>query len=207
MEDKPTKWSSEDIIALSFEIRKRAKPMIIGASKADKIEEKKVREFVERVREMGYIAVPMSADYELALKRAAKAGLVKYVPGASDFKIIAKDKLNSAQIAALEKIREFMKVYGSTGVQEVIERAVFSLLNMIAVYPVEDESKWTDKDGNVLPDVFLMPRGSTAIDLAFKVHTDLGENFIRAINGRTKRILGHDYEIQDGDVIKIIAKS
>ncbi len=100
-----------------------------------------------------------------------------------------------------------MKVYGSTGVQEVIERAVFSLLNMIAVYPVEDESKWTDKDGNVLPDVFLMPRGSTAIDLAFKVHTDLGENFIRAINGRTKRILGHDYEIQDGDVIKIIAKS
>ncbi len=205
--DKPTKWSSEDIIALSFEIRKRAKPMIIGANKADKIEEKKVREFVERVREMGYIAVPMSADYELALKRAAKAGLVKYVPGASDFEIIAKDKLNSAQIAALEKIREFMKVYGSTGVQEVIEKAVFSLLNMIAVYPVEDENKWTDKDGNVLPDVFLMPRGSTAIDLAYKVHTDLGENFIRAINGRTKRILGHDYELQDGDIIKIIAKS
>ncbi len=207
LEDKPTKWSSEDIIALSFEIRKRAKPMIIGANKADKIEEKKVRDFVERVREMGYIAIPMSADYELALKRAAKAGLVNYIPGASDFDIPAKNKLNSAQIAALEKIREFMKVYGSTGVQEVIERAVFSLLNMIAVYPVEDENKWTDKDGNVLPDVFLMPRGSTAIDLAYKVHTDLGENFIRAINGRTKRILGHDYELQDGDVIKIIAKS
>ncbi len=207
LDEKPTKWSSEDIISLSFEIRKRAKPMIIGANKADKVSEEQVRKFLEEAKKMGYTGVPMSADYELALKRASKAGFVKYVPGDSDFEIVKKDKLNSAQLGALEKIREFMKIYGSTGVQEVLEMAVFSLLNMIAVYPVEDENKWTDKDGNVLPDVFLMPKGSTALDLAYKVHTDLGENFIRAINGRTKRILGHDYELQDGDVIKIIAKS
>ncbi len=52
-----------------------------------------------------------------------------------------------------------------------------------------------------------MKRGSTAVDLAFKVHTDLGQNFIRAIDARTKRIVGHDHELNDCDVIKIVANA
>jgi len=75
------------------------------------------------------------------------------------------------------------------------------------VYPVEDETHWTDKKGNVLPDAFLVPRGSTARDVAFKVHTDLGNHFIRAINARTKMVVGHDHPVQDGDVLKIVAKA
>jgi (p)ppGpp synthase/HD superfamily hydrolase len=50
-----------------------------------------------------------------------------------------------------------------------------------------------------------MPRGSTARDLAYKVHTELGDKFIRAVNAKTKRTIGADYELQSGDIIRIIA--
>ncbi len=206
LDEKPSRWSDEDILALAFEIRRIAKPMVIAANKADITDEDYLKKFLERCREKGYDAIPISADYELALRRAAKAGLVDYKPGDEDFKILHEEKLSAAQLKALEKIREFMHRFGGTGVQKVIEHTVFNVLQMIAVYPVEDENKWTDKDGNVLPDVYLFPLGSTALELAYKVHTELGENFIRAVDGRSKRILGHDYELKDGDVIKIIAR-
>ncbi len=204
--DKPARWGEEEFLKLAYELRRVAKPIVIGANKADLVEKKEVEEFIKRCSSLGYTVVPMSADYELALRKAAKAGLIRYGPGDSDFEITNPSALNSAQLKALEKIREFMKEYGGTGVQKLIEHTVFNVLRMIAVYPVEDEHKWTDKDGNVLPDVFLFPEGSTALDLAYRVHTELGENFIRAVDGRTKRILGHDYMLKDGDVIKIIAK-
>jgi ribosome-binding ATPase len=59
----------------------------------------------------------------------------------------------------------------------------------------------------VLPDAFLIPNGSTAKDLAYKVHTDIGDHFIRAIDARTKRVIGADHKLKDGDVISIIADS
>ncbi|EDY36359.1 GTPase, putative [Aciduliprofundum boonei T469] len=206
LDEKPSRWKEEDILALSFEIRRIAKPMVIAANKADITDEEYLNKFLQKCREKGYDVIPISADYELALRRAAKAGLVDYKPGDEDFKILKEDELSAAQLKALEKIREFMHKFGGTGVQRVIEHTVFNVLQMIAVYPVEDEHKWTDKDGNVLPDVYLFPLGSTALDIAYKVHTDLGENFIRAVDGRSKKILGHDYELKDGDVIKIIAR-
>jgi len=88
-----------------------------------------------------------------------------------------------------------------------VEEAVYKLLDLVVVFPVEDETHWTDKKGNVLPDAFLVPRGSTAVDVAFKVHTELGTHFIRAIDGRTKMVVGRDHPIRDGDVIKIVAKA
>lgn len=205
LDPKPTKWTERDLLDLAFEIRKLAKPMVIAANKADIVEKEWVERFVKRAKERGYIAIPTSADYELALKRAERAGLIKYIPGDSKFEVVDESKLNSAQKKALDKIAEFMDMYEGTGVQKVIETAVYDVLKMIAVYPVEDENKWTDKNGNVLPDVYLMKLGSTALDLAYKVHTDLGNNFIRAIDGRTKRVLGQDYQLKDGDVIKIVA--
>ena len=98
-----------------------------------------------------------------------------------------------------------MKKHGGTGVQACLEKAAFELLDLITVYPVEDENKYTDHFGRVLPDAFLVPRGSTARDLAYKVHTELGEKFIRAVNAKTKRTVGSDYILQDGDVIRIVA--
>ncbi len=79
------------------------------------------------------------------------------------------------------------------------------MLNLIVVYPVEDDNHLTDKDGRILPDAHLIPKGSTAKDLAYKVHTDLGEHFIRAIDARTHRVIGSEHELKDGDVISIIA--
>ncbi len=207
LDEHPTKWSDEDILSLSSKVRELAKPMAIVANKADLVDKKDVEIFLEKAAELGYTAIPASADYELALRRAAKAGLVEYMPGEHGFRIRDESKLTRSQRMALEKIAEFMEKYGGTGVQNAIEHATFKMLLMIAVYPVEDESKWTDKNGNVLPDVFLMREGSTALELAYRVHTDLGDNFIRAVDGRSKRILGHDYQLKDGDVIKIIAKS
>ncbi len=207
MDENAERWNDEDLLRLSYEILKIAKPMIIAANKADIADDNFLKDFINRAEKKGYKVIPTSAEYELALRRASKSGLIKYKIGSNTFEIVKDESLNSAQKRALELISDFLSRYGSTGVQKVLEDATFNLLQMIAVYPVEDENKWTDKDGNVLPDVFLMKKGSTALDLAYKVHTELGDNFIRAIDGRSKRILGHDYQLQDGDVIKIIAKT
>ncbi|RLE52820.1 MAG: redox-regulated ATPase YchF, partial [Candidatus Methanomethylicota archaeon] len=150
--------------------------------------------------------VPCSAEAELALRRAAEKGLIDYQPGSSDFEIVNPDKLTRKQLSALEVIREkVLKPWGSTGVQEVINEAFLELLDMIVVYPVEDASKLSDHEGNVLPDAFLVERGTTARQLAYKIHTDLGETFIYAIDVRTMQRVGEDYQLKMNDVIKIVA--
>ena len=63
-----------------------------------------------------------------------------------------------------------------------------------------------DKDGNVLPDCFLLPEKSTALDFAYSLHTDLGEGFIRAIDVKTKMTVGKDHELKHRDVVEIISK-
>ena len=73
------------------------------------------------------------------------------------------------------------------------------------MYPVEDAGKLADHDGNVLPDVFLVKRGTTARELAYMIHTDLGRTFLYAVDARTKTRLGEDYVLRDNDVIKIVA--
>ena len=176
---------------------------MLAANKADLAPEGNL----QRLRTLpGYEVVPTSAEYELALRRAAKAWLIDYLPGAPSFTLRATAKLTDAQARALEKVRAFLGTSGSTGVQKCLEQVVFKLLDRIIVYPVEDEAHWTDKKRNVLPDALLVPRGSTAKDLAMRVHTDLGKHFIRAIDGRTKMVIGSDHALRDGDVVKIVAR-
>ena len=204
LDPKMARWTPEDLLRLAKGLRRRGKPMLLAVNKADLASPAQLERF--RVLD-GVEAVPTASEYELALRRAAKAGLIAYEPGADTFDVADASKLSPAQGKGLERIRTFLKERGSTGVQACIENAVTKLLNLIVVYPVEDELRWTDKKGNVLPDAFLVPRGSTTQDVAFKVHTDLGNHFIRAIDGRTKRVVGHDHAVQDGDVIKIVAKA
>ena len=206
LDKKPTQWNDKDILTLAFEIRSISKPIVIAANKADAADEDFLKEFLALCDKKGYRVIPVSADYELALRKAAKSNLISYKPGDMNFEILHPEKLSKKQIEALEKIRDFLQQFGGTGVQKVLETTVFDVLDMIAVYPVEDEHKWIDKDGNVLPDVYLFRKGATALDLAYCVHTELGENFIRAVDGRSKRILGHEYQLKDGDVIKRIAR-
>ena len=194
------KWGLEEGLILADFLQDIAKPIIIAANKAD-ISSK---DNLQNLSKIGGIVTV--ADYELALKKASEANLIAYNSGDSDFEI-SSDKLTEGQKSALQKIKNFLNDNGSTGVQECIEKAVLEKLDLIAVYPVEDETHFTDGQGRVLPDAYLLPRESTAHDLAYKVHSDIGDSFIRAIDCRSKRVIGKDYELQDGDIIKIVAGS
>ena len=199
--EDPTKWDDDVMLALAKKIREYGKPMIVAMNKADIAPEGNV-ELVEGISDMCIVTM---AETELALKKANEAKVVDYVPGERSFKVREGVKLNEAQKNALDYMAKNMEKYGGTGVQACLEKAAFEMLDLITVYPVEDENKYTDHFGRVLPDAYLMPRGSTARDLAYKVHTELGEKFIRAVNAKTKRTVGADYVLLDGDVIRIVA--
>lgn len=199
--DDPTKWDDDLLLKLCGAIRERSKPMIAAMNKADLAS----KENLAKIEKINPICVPTMAETELALKKAAAGGLVDYTPGDASFRIKDGAKVSDGQRKALEYMAENMERNGGTGVQRCIEEAAFKMLDLICVYPVEDETKFTDHFGRVLPDAFLVLRGSTARDLAYRVHTDLGDKFIRAVNAKTKRTVGADYILQDGDVIRIVA--
>ena len=185
----------------AVELRKRRMKMVIAANKADKAP----KELLNQLLNLPENVVPTSAAYELILRTAAKNGYIKYLPGDSDFEILKE--LNEKQMKALEKIREFLKEFGSTGVQDALNKIVFDVLGYIVVYPVEDENKFTDTKGNVLPDAMLVKRGTTARELAYKIHTDIGKHFIYALDAKTKMRVAEDYELKNNDVIKIVSSA
>lgn len=200
--ENPTRYTEEDLLTLSRALRAVGKPMVVAMNKADLASQ----EQLDKVSGACELAVPTMAETELALRKAEKSGLLKYRPGDAGFQAAEGVALNDGQRKALEQMAQSMERHGGTGVQSCLETAAFQLLDLITVFPVEDEGKYCDHDGHVLPDALLVPRGSTARDLAYKVHTELGDGFIRAVNARSKRTVGHDYVLEDGDVIKIISR-
>ncbi|MEM4230408.1 MAG: redox-regulated ATPase YchF [Candidatus Pacearchaeota archaeon] len=201
---KPADWTDDQIYKFAHELRALTKPMIIAANKSDKAD---ALENIKKLREAypDILVIPCSADSELALREANRAGLIEYIPGEKNF-IIHEDKVNEKQKQALESIRKnVLEIYGSTGVQEILDRVVFDLLKYIAVFPA-GTSKLTDSEGRVLPDCFLMPLNSTALDFAFRLHTDIGNNFVKAINVKTKQAVGKDYQLKHRDAIEIITR-
>ncbi|MCL2143693.1 MAG: YchF-related putative GTPase, partial [Methanomassiliicoccaceae archaeon] len=199
--DDPTKWDDDILLAISVRLRELNKPMIVAMNKADIAPKGNI----ELVKGISGNAVVTMAESELALKKANAAGLVRYAPGNDTFTVTDDKKLNDVQRKALDHISNNMKEHGGTGVQRCLEIAAFETLDLITVWPVEDENKYTDHYNRILPDAFLLPKGSTAKDLAYRIHTELGDKFIRAVNAKTKRTVGSDYILQDGDVIKIIS--
>ncbi len=204
--DAPSKWTEDEVLQLSEYIKKISKPMLIAFNKCDIALDKDIAKSLE-LKKKGYVVIPTSSEGELALTNAAKKGFIDYNPGSNDFNILKESDLSSKQLKALKYIKSHvLQKYGSTGIQKCIEEAI-EMLNLIVVYPVEDETHLSDKKGRILPDAYLMPLGSIARDLAYKVHTDIGDRFIRAIDARTHRIIGADHELKDGDVIRIVADS
>lgn len=198
------KWEDEDLIEFVRNLLNIAKPSIVIANKADL---PGAKENIERMKEQYPRVIATSAESELALVNATRAGLISYISGDNSFEILEKDKLNPNQIKALEYIQtNILDVYGSTGIQEALNTAVFELLNMIVVYPVGDEHKFTDQKGNVLPDAFLVPKGSTPREFAYIIHTDIGDKFMHAVDARKNMRIASDYEIQDRDIIKIVTR-
>ena len=191
-------WGDAEGLSLAQTLQALGKPIIVAANKAD----------ITPPANMAALAaaggIPVAADYELALRNASKAGFIAYWPGDTKFTIPEDATLNDVQRAGLERIAEFISGDG-TGVQRCLEQAVLGQLDLIAAFPVEDETHYADSHGKVLPDGYLLPRGATALELAYKVHSAIGDGFIRAIDCRTKRIIGKDHVLQDGDVVKIVA--
>jgi ribosome-binding ATPase YchF (GTP1/OBG family) len=189
----------EDLIPLCAEIVKISKPMLVVGNKVDEAPAALRTKLADR-----NVAFASAAS-ELALRNAAGAHVIRYLPGDPAFSIVNEGSLTAAQKGGLAKIAEVMKQYGGTGEQQAINRAVFELLDMIVVYPVEDENHFCNKKGEVLPDAFLMRKGSTPHDLAFQVHTDIGKGFLYAIDARTKMRIKENHLLKDGDIIKIVS--
>jgi ribosome-binding ATPase YchF (GTP1/OBG family) len=197
-------WKRDDVKRFSQHLRIVSKPTVIVANKMDlPYAEENYKRLVEA---FGYAAViPCSAEAELALRRAEQRGLIKYVPGDESFKVVDGSKLTEGQRRALDYVEHrVINKYFRTGVQFALNFAVFKLLRMNAVYPVEDEVKLADSKGNVLPDVFLTWPDSTALDLARMIHSELAKSMLYAVDVRTGLRLPKDYVLRDGDVIKIV---
>ncbi|MEM3113154.1 MAG: redox-regulated ATPase YchF [Candidatus Pacearchaeota archaeon] len=196
----PSKWSEEELKDFAKSLRRESKKMVIAANKMDR---PKSKENFEKVKhEFSYEIVPCFAEGELALREADKHGLIDYVPGEDKFEVIGE--LNEKQKSALENIKKIIEEYGSTGVQKILNKVIFDLLGYIAVYPAG--LKLTDSKGNILPDCFLMPPNSTALDFAYKLHSDIGKNFVKAIHIKTKQAVGKDYKLKHLDGLEIMTK-
>ncbi|MCS7368409.1 MAG: redox-regulated ATPase YchF [archaeon GBS-70-058] len=205
LEKKIDSWTEEDYNNFSMELRTISKPTLIVANKMDLgIAEENYKRMIEEFGQ--HLVVPCSAEAELALRRAEQQGLVKYIPGMENFEILDESKLNPRQRWALGYIKHMvMDKLLRTGVQLALNIAVFKLLRMNVVYPVEDPEKLTDKKGNVLPDAFLMPNNATLLDLAKEIHSDLARGLLYGIDVRTGIRLPKDYILRDRDVITLIS--
>ncbi len=199
-QEKPSHWTEPQLEMFAQLLRKETKPMIIAANKVDRPRGRENFELIKK--EFSYPIVPCFADGELSLRQADKAGLVEYVPGERTFEI--KKEVSDKQKEALEAIQKVIEEFGSTGVQEVLNKAVFETLGYVAIYPAG--SKLEDSKGNVLPDCFLMPPESTALDFAYRLHSDIGKNFVKAIDVRTKKAVGKEYVLKQGDGLEIMTK-
>jgi len=199
--ESPTSWTKKDLENFTETLRHETKPMLIAANKIDKPEaEENLKKLQQEFPNIQII--PCSSDAELSLRQAASTDLIEYIQGESNFKI-NEDKINEKQKQALQSIKKnVLNKYGSTGVQEVLNKSVFGLLQYIAIFPAGN--KLADSKGNILPDCFLLPKNSTALDFAYHLHTDIGDKFVKAIDVRTKQPVGKDHPLKHRDGIEIM---
>jgi hypothetical protein len=194
-------WSELDIMNFLKSLRKISKPMLIASNKADLCED---LDIIKKISE-NFTTIACSAETELLLKKATKAGLIDYVSGNISFNGKENTNLSNEQNNALHLAKNVLTKLGVTGVQKILNSIVFDVLKMIVVFPVEDETKLSNKDGQVLPDAKLLSSNSTAKDLAFIIHQDIGKGFLHAIDAKTKQRISADHNLKNGDIIKIVS--
>jgi ribosome-binding ATPase YchF (GTP1/OBG family) len=206
LEDKlPSEWTDDEMLKFSKTIREISKPILIIANKIDK--EISVKNLDNLKAKYKGSIIPCSALAEYVLRKYNEDKIIKYLPGSSDFQIIDKDKLKPNELETLNRIKkEILDKFGETGVQKTLNYATFTISDLIAVYPVSDITHYSDKDNNVLPDVFLVKKGTLLRDFVRdKIHSDLAKHFIHGIDARTKKRLGENYELKNNDIIKIVS--
>ena len=195
-------WTEDDKIDFVKRLLHISKPIILAGNKMDY---RNSEENLERIKSLGYDILPISAISELILRKLSNDGIIHYLPGDSDFKILKEDRLDERQRKALERIREkVLHKLGGTGVQRLINHSIFDILDMIVVYPVRDPHRLTDKDGNVLPDAYLVKKGTTLKEFAYMIHTELGEKLLYGIDVRRNTRIKADYVLKNMDVISLV---
>ena len=198
---KPQEWSKDDMMSFLKSLRRKAKPLIIAANKADLCDN---LDILKKISET-FTVICSSAETELLLKKASKAKLIDYVPGNDNFQGKNDVKLSDQQNNALHLAKNVLTKIQTTGVQKILNSIIFDVLDMIVVYPVEDETKLTNKEGQVLPDARLLKNGSTSKDLAFTIHQDIGKGFLHAVDAKSKQRIGADHQLKNGDIVKIVS--
>jgi len=200
-------YDIKDSKKFATELRRISKPTLIVANKIDvKGASKNFQRLRERYNDM--IVVPASADSELTLRRAEQKELIKYSPGSEQFDILRSNELNQKQKEALDFIKsDIMGEYMRTGVQFAINVTVFKLLKMNSIYPVAIPEKLSDKKGRVLPDLILLKDGSTIVDLAKEIHSDLTKGLLYAKDLRYNLRVPTNYQLRDRDVISLVSAS
>jgi ribosome-binding ATPase YchF (GTP1/OBG family) len=185
-------------------LRRTAKPFVVALNKSDLVEDPiSLAKDLQRVT--GYPVIPCSAMAELALRKAAQAGFIEYIPGDSEFRILESSKLTIKQAQALEYIKtNVLEKLGSTGVQEIIDKAVLDVAKKIVVFPVENEKKLSDSKGNVLPDAIVLDHGATLRDLAAKIHSDFAKRLLYGLDVRTGRKLSKDDHLEHLSIVKLV---
>ncbi len=195
-------WTDDDLLQLCHEIRKAGKPIIIAANKIDRPTAKKNYDRLKK--EFGEIIVPTSALTDIVLKNLVKHNKVEYVSASG--RLNPTGSMSPKEDSIVNKIQtEILEPYGTTGIFETLNKAVFNILQLQPIYPVADVTHFSDNDGKVLPDVFLVKKGTTIKEFAGIIHQDLFKNFIHGIDARTNRRTSEKYELQFGDVVKIVA--
>ena len=198
-------WTPMDDKRFATALREISKPTLIVANKMDL---DTAPENFKRLRDQltDKIVIPCSAEAELILRRAEQKKLIRYIPGEEEFEIIDESSLTERQRWALDFIkRRILDEYMRTGVQFALNVAVFKLLKMNAVYPVYDIQKLSDRHGNVLPDVYLMPDGADVRELAKVIHSELAKGLLYAIDARTGLRLPANYKLKDRDVLSVVS--
>ena len=204
--DVPWEWGEAEMKSMSSAIRSELFPISVAANKADLAMSGSWVPLAEMIGSDGGVLVPTSAEAELALSRPSQAGFIERSPGESEFEITqeGEERLSQAQRKALAAISESL-VWEGGGLVGLLSEVVFGTLSRRVAYPVQDETHWVDGDGNTLPDALLVEQGTTAKGLAYAVHSDLGDGFIRAVDARSSRVIGAEHEVQEGDVISSYA--
>jgi len=199
----PATWDEIDREALARAIRKATKPMVIAANKMDTPEAREHYEAITSDPDYEHLTVvPVSAHAEKALKKADEQGAVEYRPGDGEFDIVGD--VSGDQREGLEAIADFVAEYDGTGVQRALETALLDELGMVPVFPGGANGLGNER-GEVLPDCFLLPEGSTAEDFAYHIHSDLGEGFLHGIDCRSNRQVGANTELDARDVIDVVS--
>ena len=199
----PSTWSDQDILTFSITLREISKPILIIANKIDK--ESSGDNLKELKKKYNGPIIPCSALAEHFLREFHENKVINYIPGSTDFKIIDQPKLSKNELEMLNKIKEkILLPYNGTGIQKALNYASFDITNQICVYPVSDINAYSDNSGNVLPDAFLVEKGTLLREFVRdKIHSELAENFMFGIDAKTKKRLGENYELKHKDIIKI----